>query len=137
MNLRWLWKKKQNNIGFPIFKENQIYFMTDTIFHGYDIWLLGYSIYFSCLYFLQGHSTVWLQMIMYFIFYFERKSTFKTRSTRQYKCTSTYSWTIVIDQLGVQVIVLKKQWTVPRINNTWNNTSPAGVWFMFYQCRQV
>ena len=134
MNLRWLWKKKQNNIGFPIFKENQIYFMTDTIFHGYDIWLLGYSIYFSCLYFLQGHSTVWLQMIMYFIFYFERKSTFKTRSTRQYKCTSTYSWTIVIDQLGVQVIVLKKQWTLPRIHGTENITSSAGVWFMFYQC---
>ena len=44
----------------------KISFMTDTlniIFDDFGIWLPGYEIEFSCLYFTQGHyflSTVWL-----------------------------------------------------------------------------
>ena len=48
--LCWVWKKKQNNIGFPTFKLPQstrnILWLTcyNIIFGDFGIWLLGYGI---------------------------------------------------------------------------------------------
>ena len=77
------WRKKQHNLGLPTFKlpTSTKPFKTNPlniIFDDFSIWLLGYNTEYSCLYLPQGH--VWLCRTDEYVcvYYFERKSAFKS-----------------------------------------------------------